>query len=68
MDNLLSAKQLAERLGISLRLLEQLIARGQVPPCIRLGRLRRWSPLQVDKWIEEQIQIQETEGQAKAAE
>lgn len=62
MENLLSASQLAKRLGISLRLLEQLIARGEVPPYIRLGRLRRWSPAHIEKWIEDQVQAQGADG------
>lgn len=55
MGNLVSAKEFADRLGISVRTLEELIAQGKVPPYIKLGRLRRWHPEQVDKWINEQF-------------
>ncbi len=55
MENLVSAKEFADRLGISLRTLEELILHGKVPPYIKLGRLRRWHPEQVDKWINEQF-------------
>ncbi|MFT3849815.1 MAG: helix-turn-helix domain-containing protein [Propionivibrio sp.] len=55
MGNLVSAKQFADRLGVSLRTLEELIAQGRIPPHIRLGRLRRWHPEQVDTWINEQF-------------
>lgn len=55
MGNLISTKQFADRLGISVRTLEELILQGKVPPYIRLGRLRRWHPEQVDKWINEQF-------------
>lgn len=55
MDNLLSAQALAARLGISIRMLEDLILQGKTPPYIKLGRLRRWHPAQVDAWINEQF-------------
>lgn len=55
MGNLVSAKVFADRLGISLRMLEELITQGKVPPYIKLGRLRRWHPEQVDLWINEQF-------------
>lgn len=55
MGNLVSAKQFADRLGVSLRTLEEFIAQGKIPPHIRLGRLRRWHPEQVDTWINEQF-------------
>lgn len=55
MGNLVSAKQFADRLGVSLRTLEEFIAQGRIPPHIKLGRLRRWHPEQVDTWINEQF-------------
>lgn len=55
MGNLVSAKEFADRLGISVRMLEELITQGKVPPYIKLGRLRRWHPEQVDKWINAQF-------------
>jgi excisionase family DNA binding protein len=55
MGNLISAQEFANRLGISLRMLEDLIVQGKVPPYIKLGRLRRWHPEQLEKWINEQF-------------
>lgn len=55
MGNLVSAQELAGRLGISLRTLEKLIVQNKVPAYIKLGRLRRWRPEQVDAWINEQF-------------
>jgi len=55
MDSLLSAQAFAARLGISVRMLEDLILQGKTPPYIKLGRLRRWHPTQVDAWISEQF-------------
>lgn len=69
MGNLVSAKVFADRLGISLRMLEELIAQGKVPPYIKLGRLRRWHPEQVDQWINEQFaQASEKNVEAKSEE
>lgn len=55
MENLVSAKEFANRLGISVRTLEELIVQGKVPAHIKVGRLRRWHPEQLDKWINEQF-------------
>lgn len=55
MGNLVSAKEFADRLGISVRTLEEMIIQGKVPAYIKLGRLRRWHPEQVNKWINEQF-------------
>lgn len=55
MENLVSTKEFAIRLGISVRTLEELIVQGKVPPHIKVGRLRRWHPEQLDKWINEQF-------------
>lgn len=55
MRNLVSTKEFANRLGISVRTLEELIVQGKVPPHIKVGRLRRWHPEQLDKWINEQF-------------
>lgn len=55
MENLVSAKQFADRLGISVRTLEDLITQGKVPPFIKVGRLRRWHPEQINAWINDQF-------------
>lgn len=56
MKRLIGAREFAEKLGVSPRMLEDLIARGQVPQYIRLGRLRRWDEVQVDAWLDKQFQ------------
>lgn len=66
MENLVSAKQFAERLGISVRTLEELIAQGKVPPFIKVGRLRRWHPEQINVWINDQFtQLEEDKTEAQ---
>ncbi|HEY3431945.1 MAG TPA: helix-turn-helix domain-containing protein [Rhodocyclaceae bacterium] len=67
MDNLLSAQAFAAKLGISMRMLEDLILQGKTPPYIKLGRLRRWHPTQVDAWIIEQFSAVNSEVEAKAS-
>ena len=57
MGALVSTNELANRLGISVRMLETLIAKGQVPPFIKIGRLRRWHPERVDAWINERFSL-----------
>lgn len=56
MKRLIGAREFAEKLGVSPRMLEDLIAKGQVPQYIKLGRLRRWDEVQVDTWLDKQFQ------------
>lgn len=49
---LLGARNLAALLGVSLRKLEQMIARGEVPPYIKLGRTRRWRADHIEQWLD----------------
>lgn len=53
---LISAKELAERLGISIRTLEDLIVRGEIPSPMRFGRARRWEPELVERWIKKKAE------------
>lgn len=53
MDVLLTIQQLAKQLSVSTRMLENMILRGEAPPFIRLGRLRRWDPQVVKAWLEQ---------------
>lgn len=55
MAKLVSAQEFADRLGISLRMFEAMIVQGKIPGHIKLGRLRRWHPEQVEHWINEQF-------------
>ena len=48
----LDARRLAESLGISTRHLESLLATGQLPLPVRLGRRRVWPVDEVRAWLE----------------
>ncbi|OAI75657.1 hypothetical protein RSP799_23025 [Ralstonia solanacearum] len=63
---LISAKQLADKLGVSVWTLEDLIIRGVVPPHIKLGRLRRWDSTQVDAWLQGAFQTHDARAAAGA--
>jgi len=52
MSRLLGARDLAALLGVSLRKLEQMIERGEVPAYVRLGRTRKWKEDQVQQWLD----------------
>jgi len=49
---LIDAKDVAQRLGVSLRKLEYLISDGNAPAFTRIGRTRKWRLKDVDEWIE----------------
>ena len=44
------------RLGLSRRKIESMIAAGDLPPAIRIGRARRWADRQIDEWIAAQVE------------
>lgn len=48
---LLKARDVARRLGISVKHLTRLIDREQFPPPLRLGRCCRWPQRIIDDWI-----------------
>jgi len=52
---LLTPRQAAERLGISERTLWQLKADGEIP-FLRIGRLIRYSLVDLEKWVEDRSQ------------
>lgn len=52
MTKLLGARDLATLLGISLRKLEQIIERGELPPHIKLGRSRKWRDDHIEQWLD----------------
>lgn len=52
----LTADQVAQVLQISVRGFRGMVASGQFPQPIRLGRLTRWSRAAVDRWVEAQSQ------------
>lgn len=51
MEPLLRAEDVMMLLGISRSGLDRLIASGEGPPSIRVGRLRRWPAAAVKEWI-----------------
>jgi excisionase family DNA binding protein len=51
--DLLTARELANRLSISLRTLYRMLARGQLPQPIRLGRRHvRWKATDVQRYLD----------------
>lgn len=53
MTKLLGTRDLAALLGVSLRKLEQMIERGELPAYVRLGRTRKWRDDVVEQWIDQ---------------
>jgi excisionase family DNA binding protein len=49
---LLSARTLAERLGVSVRTLWRLRTSGKLPQPVRLGGAIRWRAGEIEAWIE----------------
>lgn len=48
--------EFARRLRISRRMTELLLARGELPAPVRLGRLRRWADDQIDSYIRKRVE------------
>ena len=48
---LLTAKDLAELLGVSLRSVWRRISDGTVPKPVRIGRLVRWHRQTIEQWL-----------------
>ncbi len=55
-DRLFDINEWVRRGVGSLRSVERLLALGIIPRPIRLGRNRRWSGEQIDRWIREQVE------------
>lgn len=51
--HLLDAKQLASKLGCSWRTVYRMADAGQIPFGIKIGALRRWDAIEIDRWIAE---------------
>ncbi len=49
---LLTADEVAALLGVSRSVFYRWDARGDVPRALRIGRMRRWSRLEVIRWVE----------------
>ena len=56
MNTQFTAQQTANILQISLRTLESLVKSNKGPAFYRIGKLRRWNPLTLQKWIDDQAQ------------
>lgn len=67
MDSLLKPADVAAKLNISERTLERLILQGKAPPHIKLGRMRRWHPDQLDAWINTQFSKTSADAEAMPA-
>ncbi len=50
MLKLLTAKDVACFLQVSLRRFEQMVASGDAPEHLKIGRLRRWRPADIEEW------------------
>lgn len=55
MEPLLRAEEVMHLLGVSRSWFERLMATGNGPACVRVGRLRRWRRQDVQRWIDSQI-------------
>ena len=51
MHELLNIHDVARMLQISARKIELMVASGELPRPIRLGRLRRWRPDTIEAWL-----------------
>ena len=61
-DRLLSVDAAAELLDLPVSSFWQLLARGQLPAGIKLGRRTRWSRRALERWISEQHQAAQAAG------
>lgn len=51
---LLTAEQVAARLAVSRRVVEEMARRGEGPPSLKLGRYRRWDERDVEAYVDAQ--------------
>ena len=54
-EPMMDARKVASLLGISLRTLDTLVARGEAPAFIRIGQIRRWRMAEITTWIEARL-------------
>ena len=50
-ESLVTRKEFAEKMKLSLRSIDRKIADGEFPKGILLGRSRRWRKADIDQWI-----------------
>lgn len=60
-EKLLTAREVAERFGVSLRTLETLIKRGNAPVFVWIGNQRRWREDDLAVFLEQKVAGQETQ-------
>jgi len=58
LSSLLNKESLSQRLGVSVRTLEGLVAEGEFPPGVRIGRYLYWTEAAVDAWHERIFSLQ----------
>ena len=49
---LITTRELAVRLGVSVRHVQRLDSSGQLPAPVRIGRAKRWRLEEISDWIE----------------
>lgn len=55
MERLMTSQDLSDILGVPLRTLDQWAYLKQGPPFLRVGRHRRYRPVDVEAWIAAQV-------------
>ena len=55
-QSLLTIKEVAAYLNVSVRTLERELSAGTFPQPVRIGRLRRWRQEDIDQYLERTIQ------------
>ncbi|WP_188381588.1 helix-turn-helix transcriptional regulator [Oxalicibacterium faecigallinarum] len=58
MNELIGAKQFAKFLGVSVRTLDTLDKKGDLPAGFRVGHVRRWRKDDVEQWVVKRINDQ----------
>lgn len=58
-EALLDKQQVARKLGISIRTLDNLVKAGDFPPGVRIGRFLYWSQRTIATWRRNQFASQE---------
>jgi excisionase family DNA binding protein len=53
---LLTAADLARRLNCSERTVRRMRLAGNLPPAVRLGKLLRWQPQAIERWIAQRLE------------
>lgn len=64
MEVLLDGNETSRRLRCTRRHLERMVAEGEGPPSVKLGRLRRYPESLLDQWIRKKIEAVEASAEA----